>query len=265
MMQKIAMGLEYDGTDFYGWQSQEGLLAVQSELEKALSAVANHPLTVICAGRTDAGVHAAGQVVHFQSDASRSLSNWVRGANANLPGSISIRWAKCVDDRFHARFSATARRYQYVIYNSPVRTSIFQRNTTWWYRPLNEGLMQEGAKYLLGEHDFNAFRAITCQAKHSIRTVQWLTVKRIQDFIMIDIKANAFLHHMVRNIAGVLMSIGEGKKAPEWAKEVLEMRDRKAAGVTAPSSGLCLVEVEYPTVFGIPTTATTANFLCSLL
>lgn len=255
MMQKIAIGVEYDGTDFYGWQSQDGLVAVQSELEKALSKIADHPVNVVCAGRTDAGVHALGQVVHFQSNAARSMSNWIRGGNANLPTTISIQWAKVVENSFHARFSAIARQYRYVIYNHPVRSSIYQRNTTWWYRPLDEKLMQEAARYLVGEHDFNAYRAITCQAKNSIRTVEFLNIKRTQDFIIIDIKANAFLHHMVRNIAGVLMAIGEGKQEPIWAQAVLMRRDRKLAGITAPSAGLCLVGVEYPLEFGMPVIA----------
>jgi tRNA pseudouridine38-40 synthase len=252
IMQKIAIGIEYNGTDYYGWQSQCNVMTVQATVEAALSRVADHPVSIVCAGRTDAGVHALGQVAHFESDAKRSLSNWVRGGNVYLPPSISIRWAKWVDSGFHARFSAVARRYQYLIYNHPVRSSIFQARATGWHRPLNEIAMQQAARYLLGQQDFNAFRSINCQAKSSIRTVQILEVTRCGDFIKIDIKANAFLHHMVRNIAGVLIAVGEGKRPPEWAQAVLAMRDRKEAGITAPSVGLCLVEVEYPAVFGIP-------------
>lgn len=251
-MQKIAIGIEYNGTNYSGWQSQSNLMTVQGAIEAALSQVADHPVSVVCAGRTDAGVHALGQVAHFESNAERSLSNWVRGGNVNLPASISIRWAKWVDNDFHARFSAQARRYHYLIYNHPVRSSVFQAHATGWHRPLNEIGMQEAARCLLGQHDFSSFRAINCQAKTSIRTISLLEVTRWGDFVRIDIKANAFLHHMVRNIAGVLIAIGEGKRPPEWAQAVLSVRDRKEAGITAPSRGLCLVEVEYPAVFEIP-------------
>ena len=163
-----------------------------------------------------------------------------------MPNAIAIRWAKLVDDAFHARYSARARRYYYIIYNHPVRSSLFHRKTTWWRRPLNENWMQEAANYLLGEHDFSSFRGINCQAKTAVRTIHQLTVQRQQDFIVIEVKANAFLHHMVRNIAGTLMAIGEGEKPPHWAKEVLLACDRKKAGITAPPTGLYLADVEYP-------------------
>jgi tRNA pseudouridine38-40 synthase len=252
MVKRIVLGLEYEGTNYYGWQCQDGLNTLQSTVETALSRVANHPVSTICAGRTDAGVHALGQVIHFDSEASRTLDNWIMGGNTHLPDAITIRWAKIVDGTFHARYSALARRYYYVIYNHPTRSSIFRQKTTWWYRPLNEKRMQIAANYLLGEHDFTSFRAINCQAKTTVRTLHQLNVRRQQDFIVIEVKANAFLHHMVRNITGVLMAIGEGKKPPSWAEEVLLACDRKKAGITAPPIGLYLAEVEYPERFGVP-------------
>lgn len=251
-MNRIALGIEYDGTDYFGWQSQERLRTLQHSVEAALSAVANHPISVVCAGRTDTGVHALGQVVHFDSDASRTLDNWIMGGNAHLPNTIAIRWAKIVDAAFHARYSALSRRYYYVIYNYPLRSSIFHQKTTWRYKPLNENWMREAAHCLLGEHDFTSLRGINCQAKTAVRTIHQLNVRRQQDFIVIEVKANAFLHHMVRNIAGVLIAIGEGKKALSWAEEVLLARDRKKAGITAPPTGLYLAEVEYPLRFEIP-------------
>lgn len=252
MIYRITLGLEYDGTDYYGWQCQDNHLnTLQRAVEKALSAVANHPVSVVCAGRTDRGVHAFGQVVHFDSKASRTLDNWVMGGNAHLPDAVVVRWAKRVDDTFHARYSALARRYCYVIYNHPVRSSILRHKTTWWRKPLDEKLMQTAANYWLGEHDFTSFRSINCQAKTALRTVHQLKVTRKQDFIFIEVKANAFLHHMVRNFAGMLIAIGEGKQPPEWAKAVLLARDRKQAGITAPPAGLYLTGVEYPEAYGI--------------
>ncbi len=252
-MNKIALGLEYDGTNYHGWQSQDHLNTLQSSVETALSAVANHPVSVVCAGRTDAGVHALEQVVHFDSEAPRTLDNWVMGGNAHLPDNIAIRWARIVDETFHARYSALARNYYYVIYNHPIRSSIFRHRAAWWCMPLNEHWMQAGANYLLGEHDFTSFRGINCQAKNPVRTIHQLSVKRQQDFIIIKVTANAFLHHMVRNIAGVLIAIGEGKKAPLWALEVLHVCDRKKAGITAPPTGLYFAKVEYPEKYALPT------------
>lgn len=251
-MNKIALRLEYEGTEYHGWQNQTQLLTIQSCVENALSRVANEPISVVCAGRTDKGVHALGQIIHFVTTASRTLDNWIRGGNTNLPNNITIRGGKMVDETFHARYSATARCYTYVIYNHPIRSSIFERKATWHYKHLDEQNMHTAGAYLLGEHDFSSFRGIDCQAKTPIRTIQTLNVSRRQNFIILDIKANAFLHHMVRNIAGVLMIIGEGKKPPQWAKEVLVAQDRKAASITAPPNGLYLMEVEYPEQFGIP-------------
>ncbi len=249
---RIALGIEYDGRPYCGWQYQDHSPSVQATLEQALSNVAAQPVRVICAGRTDTGVHAAEQVVHFDTDVERDEKAWVRGGNVNLPKSVSVLWARPVSDRFHARFSAVRRRYRYVIFNREVRPAFLAGRVAFDYRPLDERRMQEAAQYLHGEHDFNAYRAVACQAKSPIRTVYRLDVRRQEELILIDIEANAFLHHMVRNIAGVLMTIGAGEQAPNWAKQVLEGRDRSLGGVTGPADGLYLMEVVYPDEFGLP-------------
>lgn len=250
---RIALGIEYDGSDFAGWQYQEGEVStVQGGVEHALSTVADHSVRVICAGRTDAGVHATAQVVHFDSDAERSMRSWVYGANANLPKSVSVQWARVVNDEFHARFSAVRRRYRYVILNREVRPTFLAWRVSWEYRPLDVMRMQAAARHLLGEHDFSAYRAIACQAKSPVRTLYELSVKQDRDMIFLDLEANAFLHHMVRNIAGVLMDIGAGKQSPDWARDVLETRDRTLGGITAPPHGLYLTGVTYPARFGLP-------------
>ncbi len=249
---RIALGIEYDGRPYCGWQYQDHSPSVQATLEQALSSVAAQPVRVICAGRTDTGVHAAEQVVHFDTEVQRDEKAWVRGGNVNLPKSVSVLWARTVSDTFHARFSAVRRRYRYVIFNREVRPAFLAGRVAFNYHPLDETRMQEAAQYLIGQHDFNAYRAVACQAKSPIRTVYRLEVTRHDELILIDIEANAFLHHMVRNIAGVLMTIGAGEHAPEWAKQVLEGRDRNLGGVTGPPDGLYLVEVGYPEEFGIP-------------
>lgn len=249
---RIAMGVEYDGTGFAGWQYQNHARSVQDCVQNALSRVANHAVEVTCAGRTDAGVHAGGQVIHFDTEVVRHMRSWVLGANANLPVDVNICWAKPVDGRFHARFSATARTYRYVILNRWVRSALMRHRATWVHYPLDEARMQAAAEYLLGEHDFSAYRAIACQAKSPRRHVRQLTVVREEDRVVISVTANAFLHHMVRNIAGVLIAIGKREREPVWAKQVLDMRDRTLAGVTAPPQGLCLTAVEYPLEFAIP-------------
>ena len=250
---RIALGIEYDGSDFAGWQSQEGgVRTVQGSVEQALTKVADRPVRVICAGRTDAGVHATAQVIHFETDAVRSPRAWVYGANANLPKSVSVQWAHGVDDEFHARFSAARRRYRYVILNREVRPTFLAWRVAWEYRPLDAARMQAAASHLIGEHDFSAYRAIACQAKSPVRNLHELTVSRDRDLIFLDLEANAFLHHMVRNIAGVLMDIGAGKQSPDWAREVLHTRDRTLGGVTAPPHGLYLTGVAYPERFGLP-------------
>ena len=249
---RIALGIEYDGRPYCGWQFQDHSPSVQAAVEQALSSVADQPVRVICAGRTDTGVHAAEQVVHFDTEVVRDDKAWIMGSNANLPKSVSVLWVKPVNETFHARFSALRRRYRYVIFNRDVRPAFLAGRVAFCYRPLEVTRMQAAAQYLLGEHDFNAYRALACQAKSPVRTVYRLEVIRQDELILIDIEANAFLHHMVRNIAGVLMTIGAGEQEPTWAKQVLEGRDRSLGGVTAPPDGLYLMEVTYPEAFGIP-------------
>ena len=250
---RIALGVEYDGSQFCGWQAQkEDLPTVQEALEAALSTVANEPVKVICAGRTDTGVHGVGQVVHFDTEAERSARSWILGSNANLPKTISVQWAQSVSEDFHARFSAQQRRYRYVIVNRFSRPSFTWGRVTWEHRPLDEGRMQQAATHLIGEHDFSSYRAVACQAHSPVRTVSQLNVQRKDELVIIDIEANAFLHHMVRNIAGVLMAIGTGEQAVDWSREVLEARDRTLGGVTAPPHGLYFMRVDYPPEFGIP-------------
>lgn len=249
---RLALGVEYDGSAFCGWQFQVHSPSVQAAVEKALTKVANTAVRVQCAGRTDTGVHATGQIIHFDTDAERSERSWVYGANANLPKEVVITWAKPVDDTFHARFSALNRRYRYVIFNRDVRPTFLAGKTSWHCRPLDEKRMQAAAQHLIGEHNFNSYRAVACQAKNPVRTVSRLDVSRNGQFIYLDIEANAFLHHMVRNIAGVLMEIGRGEKEPEWAKEILEHQDRTMGGITAPPHGLYLTEVDYPEQYKLP-------------
>ncbi|MDQ8038909.1 MAG: tRNA pseudouridine(38-40) synthase TruA [Rickettsiella sp.] len=249
---RIALGISYQGTAYHGWQSQAGLLTVQSVLEKAIANVADHPIALTCAGRTDKGVHALGQVVHFDTIAVRSDRSWLLGSNSHLSADIRIDWVRRVSNQFHARFSALARRYRYLIYNKPLLSALWHKHTTHCYYPLDEMRMQTAAKYLLGEHDFSSFRAMSCQSKSAFRNIQRLVVSRQKDNVIIDITANAFLHHMVRNIAGLLMLIGAGKREPSWAKEVLLAKDRKKATLTAKPTGLYLLKVFYPESFLIP-------------
>jgi tRNA pseudouridine38-40 synthase len=250
---RIALGIEYDGSAFKGWQVQRHELhTVQAALEHALSRVAAHPVRVVCAGRTDTGVHAVGQVVHFDTEARRGPRNWVLGANVNLPPEVAVTWAKPVEDRFHARFAAISRRYRYLILNRVTRSSLLARRATWEHRPLDAEAMREAGQALVGTHDFSSYRAMGCQAKSPVRTVHSLDVARHGDLIEIGIHANAFLHHMVRNIAGVLMAVGRGDRPHGWAAEVLALRDRTLGGVTAAPDGLYLERVSYPAEFALP-------------
>lgn len=250
---RIAAGIEYDGSEFHGWQRQKHeSKTVQEKLEDALSFVANHEVSVICGGRTDTGVHGVGQVVHFDTHSERDEKAWVFGGNAKLPDTVSIKWAKPVDEDFHARFSAFSRSYRYAIYNHPVRPAIGMTNLTWNFRPLDIKLMQQAAECLLGEHDFSSFRAVGCQSKSPVREITSLKLYQRDRMIIMDIQANAFLQHMVRNIAGVLMAVGSGKRPPDWVKQVLEHCDRTKGGVTAPPYGLYFMKVSYPEHFGIP-------------
>jgi len=249
---RIAAILEYDGSNFSGWQRQKDARSVQQCVEEALSKVANELITVTVAGRTDAGVHALTQVIHFDTSIERNEYSWVRGAVSNLPDDVALLWAGEVDAGFHARFSATGRHYHYVILNRPIRPTYLRGRVSWEYRPLDAAAMQQGAQYLIGEHDFSSFRSAECQAKSPVRELRALEVARHGEFVHIRIYANAFLQHMVRNIAGVLMSIGAGERKPGWAKEVLEARDRTQGGVTALADGLYLTDIEYPEQYKIP-------------
>ncbi|MBT8419435.1 MAG: tRNA pseudouridine(38-40) synthase TruA [Gammaproteobacteria bacterium] len=249
---RVALGIEYDGSGFSGWETQKNARTVQACVEKALSRVADSPIHTICAGRTDAGVHARGQVVHFETNVVRQMRAWVYGTNTNLPREISVLWARHVPDEFHARFSARARHYRYQILNRPIRPALYRQQITWECRPLAVSRMQTGADYLMGEHDFSAFRAASCQAATPVRTIHGLRIARDGEHIQIDVIANAFLHHMVRNIAGVLIAIGTGRQEAAWAGQVLAARDRKKGAVTAPAEGLCLIGVQYPEHFRIP-------------
>tara|TARA_R110002126_G_scaffold33382_44_gene104650 strand:+ start:8884 stop:9663 length:780 start_codon:yes stop_codon:yes gene_type:complete len=258
---RIALGIEYDGTGFFGWQRQREVNSVQQELEIALAKVANSPIEVFCAGRTDAGVHATGQVVHFDTEAVRDNKAWIMGTNSQLPDQIAVRWAKPVSDDFHARFSATARRYRYVIYNHKYRPAILRAGLSHYHQPLDLSLMQQAAPALIGEHDFSAFRAVQCQSKTPFRNVHHLRLSRVGDYLILDIKANAFLHHMVRNITGSLLEIGMGRQPVNWLAELLQSRNRNLAAATAKPGGLYLVDVDYPEHFGLPKVATGPLFL----
>lgn len=249
---RVALGIEYDGSRFSGWQRQSHRPSVQVALEEALSRVADHPVTVTCAGRTDAGVHATHQVIHFDTTAPRPSRAWVQGVNSNLPSDIRVTWVRAVPQVFHARFAATARSYRYVILSRAVPPALHHRRVAWTYRSLQLSAMRAAAQYLLGEHDFSSYRALACQARHPVRTVHRLDITRCGEYFYVDVTANAFLHHMVRNIAGVLLSIGSGARPPRWSWEILQARDRTAGGVTAPPGGLYLVAVRYPTQFAIP-------------
>ena len=251
-MGRIAVGIEYDGTGYHGWQQQTGVRSIQQELQQALTRVADEPVNLTCAGRTDAGVHARAQVAHFDTTAQRSARAWVLGANSELPPEISVRWACDVPEQFHARFSALRRSYRYLILNRPVRSALAARRAWCVYPPLDAPAMQAAALHLEGEHDFSAFRAAECQAHSPLRRVESLRVWRSGDWLHIEVTANAFLQHMVRNIAGLLVAVGRGDAPPLRAREQLESRQRRLGAATAPAHGLCFWRVEYPPEFGLP-------------
>lgn len=261
---RVVLGVEYDGSHFHGWQSQPGLRTVQGVIEKALSKVADHEVKIHSAGRTDTGVHASGQVIHFDTLAERNLQAWVYGGNSNLPKDVSLLWAKQVGEDFHARFNATSRHYRYIIYNHPIRTSLYNQTVTWQYRPLDVELMHEAAQAFIGEHDFTSFRTLACQSKSPFRNLTEFTVRRRGDLVILDVKANAFLHHMVRNLTGVLLNIGSGKRDVSWARQVLEAKDRQLGAETAPPYGLYLVNVQYPDKFKLPKAPIGPMFLTDL-
>lgn len=250
-VRRHAAGIEYDGSDFLGWQrlskpGEAGAETVQQALESALSFVANDRIDTVCAGRTDAGVHAACQVVHFDSAAQRAPRGWMLGATSRLPASVSIRWCVPVGDDFHARFSAVARRYRYRILNRPVRPALGRQYLTWERLPLDAAAMHAAAQALVGEHDFSAFRTVHCQAPHARRDLQAISVARTGDEVVVEVRANAFLHHMVRNIVGSLLLVGRGERPCEWMGELLAGRDRTIAGPTAPPTGLVFLGPLYP-------------------
>jgi tRNA pseudouridine38-40 synthase len=259
---RVVIAFEYDGRSFHGWQLQKsGVRSVEAELTRAVAKVADHPVDLVCAGRTDAGVHASYQIAHFDTHSVRNLRSWVMGINTALPEDISVHWAGNGIGDFHARFSATYRRYRYIIYNHPVRPGIQRGQVSWTFRPLDTKRMHEAAQVLAGEHDFSSFRAAGCQSRTPVRFLERISVTRKRDFVVIDVQANAFLHHMVRNIAGALMAVGSGKQRPEWIHEILVARDRTVAGVTAPPHGLYLVDVGYPDELGIPAAECGPGFL----
>lgn len=252
---RIALGIEYDGTRYQGWQKLPNQLTIQQEVENALSKVANSTIQIYCAGRTDAGVHATGQVVHFDTTANRVLNAWIRGGNSYLPKDISIQWAKEVPDSFHARFSATARTYRYSILVGQSHPALLRSRTLLEFQALDIQAMQTAANFLLGEHDFSAFRSSECQARTPFRCIKKIDFSQQNSWlhpyplIILEIQANAFLHHMVRNIMGSLLLVGKNLRSPEWLHEVLLAKDRRLAGPTAPARGLCLVQVEFDHIY----------------
>ncbi len=249
---RLAVGLEYDGARFAGWQLQPGLATIQDHVQRALGSVANHPVEATCAGRTDAAVHAFGQVAHFDTTAERPMRGWVLGTNGELPPEIAVTWAVGVDAGFHARHSALARSYRYCILQRATRPALL-RERAWWVRsPLDATAMHEAAQQLVGEHDFSAFRAAECQSKTTHRRVDSIGVTAAGPLVTIDITANAFLHHMVRNIVGTLLPVGTGERGAASVAEALASRDRARAGITAPAHGLYLLGVQYPPALGIP-------------
>lgn len=251
---RYAALVEYNGAVFHGWQKQKhhDEPTVQAALEAAISKVANHPIEIACAGRTDAGVHATRQVIHFDTTSVRSDYGWMMGINTNSPADVSLQWLGRVDSEFHARYKAQSRCYRYLINNAAYRQALQHDQLTWWRYPLDADRMNRAAQSLLGEHDFTSFRAKDCQAKTPVKTMHRIQVKRWGNLIMLELEASAFLYHMVRNIVGVLLPIGEGSKPESWMEEVLAAKSRLAAGITAPGDGLHFVGVRYPEQFGIP-------------
>ena len=249
---RFAAGVEYDGCGFFGWQRQAHSPSVQQQLEQALTFVADHAVELVCAGRTDSGVHACEQVVHFETSVSRPHHAWILGTNTRLPRDIRVLWVQPMAEDFHARFSATQRHYRYIIYNHPCRPALLRNHVCWQHAELDAGIMAAAGRHLLGEHDFTSFRAVACQTHSPIRTIHSLEVRRSDRFITIDVVANAFLHHMVRCIAGVLMKIGCREQPPDWINDVLQAKDRRVSGINASPAGLYLVNVRYPDHFEVP-------------
>lgn len=252
LTKRIALGIEYKGSRFHGWQRQKDVGSVQACLEEAISKVNNHPVRVKCAGRTDTGVHATRQIIHFDTQEIRSSKAWVYGTNSHLPPEIAVTWSVEVTEEFDSRFSAVSRRYFYIIYNSKVRPALYHDLVSHEHRCLDVQRMELAGQHLLGKNDFSSFRAANCQSNTPMRNVLHVKVSRLNHFVVIDIAANAFLYHMVRNIAGVLMDIGAGLQEPGWTRDLLAERNRAKASVTAPAKGLYLVDVQYPDKFALP-------------
>lgn len=261
---RIVLGVQYDGAPWQGWQTQPHGETVQDRLEAALRQFAGTDVATTCAGRTDAGVHALEQVVHFDTSLDRDMNSWVRGVNTFLPPSIAVRWATAVagdaEQEFHARFSARSRTYQYVLYNNPVRAPLLDGKAGWAFRPLDVDRMREGAAHLLGEHDFSSFRSVQCQAKSPVKTMYTIDLQRHGDILLLTLHANAFLYHMVRNIVGSLIFVGTGARPADWMKELLEGRDRKVAAPTFMPDGLYLAKIDYDPNWNLPQTPP-QNFL----
>ncbi len=249
---RVALGVEYCGTAFHGWQSQPGGETVQDVLEKALAAICGQPVGVICAGRTDAGVHGTHQVVHFDAPVERPVTAWVRGVNAHLPDAVAVRWAQPVSDEFHARFSARGRRYRYLLLNRPQRPGLWQGRLGWFHLPLDLAAMQDAAARLIGEHDFSAFRAAGCQAKTPVKTMWRADVRQFGNLFVFDFEASAFLHHMVRNLVGSLVYVGKGNQPAAWVGELLQARDRTQSAPTFSPDGLYFRGPIYEPHWGLP-------------
>lgn len=260
---RVALGLSYDGSGFQGWQTQPGGLTLQDHIEAALASFLDHSVQTICAGRTDSGVHALNQVIHLDTAAVRSPESWVRGVNALLPSAIALQWACPVSDDFHARFSARGRDYVYIVRNDRVRSPLLHGRVGWVFRPLDVELMREAAARLVGEHDFSCFRSSECQAASPVRTLYAIDISRSGPFLFFRFRANAFLHHMIRNIMGALVYVGLARQRPAWVDELLQRRDRRLSAPTFPPDGLYLAGVDYPPAFGLPV-GNTASALHSL-
>ena len=255
---RLAVGIEYAGTRYAGWQRQQHAPSIQAEVERALASVADHPVAVTCAGRTDAGVHALAQVAHFDTEALRPLRGWLLGANTVLPSDIALQWVAEVAPDFHARYTAQARTYRYLVLNRPLRAPLAHERVCTWRTPLDASRMQAALEALVGEHDFSAFRGAECQSRTPVRRMLRISVVRAGELVVFELSANAFLHHMVRNIVGSALLVGGGERDAGWLAEVLACRDRRAAGPTAPAGGLYLAAVDYPAAAGVPRRAPVA-------